>query len=96
MTFAELYNYDIEFYEYGWHPEDELEVIELGDRVSDHLTQEMFNTAFGAENDRIFGMIAAMVSRVASVTSWIGKKYPVAWYPKALPIGAAFTARDEK
>lgn len=66
---------------YGWRPEDELEVAELGARVSEELTLEQFATIYTRLDDRVMQMTLILAGRVARVTSWVGLRYPEAWLP---------------
>jgi hypothetical protein len=66
----------------GWlTPADELEDIELGDRVGLWLTNWQLCTIYTYERDKIFGAVCYMVGAVASVTSHRGLPFPAEWWP---------------
>jgi hypothetical protein len=66
----------------GWTPADELEVAELGDRVSMWLTNYLFAGIYSSQQDRTRATIMVMVGAVAERTSHRGLEFPPAWMPK--------------
>jgi hypothetical protein len=65
----------------GWlRPEDELEEIELGARVSDWLTDAELAAVFGGDT-----VVRHLIGAVASATSWRGLPFPPEWWPPGIP-----------
>lgn len=79
------HDYDLEIYEYGWHAADELETIELGDRVVDWFTNSMLANAYTCERDRVFSVTLMLFGQVAQrARETVGiDAIPEEWYPKA-------------
>jgi hypothetical protein len=72
---------ELEILPHGWTPADELEVAELGDRVSLWLTNYLFAGIYSSERDRRWATIMVMVGAVAEQTSHRGLEFPPAWLP---------------
>lgn len=72
---------DLEILPRGWTPADELEVAELGDRVSMWLTNYLAAGIYSSQRDRTWATIMCMVGAVAERTSHRGREFPAAWMP---------------
>lgn len=65
-------------------PAQELETIELGDRVAWWLTMWSCAAGYAKQTDRERAAITTMVGEVAEATSHRGLPYPPEWWPADL------------
>jgi hypothetical protein len=72
---------ELEILPRGWGPADELEVFELGDRVSEWQTYSLVGQVYSAQRDRWWAAISNMVAAVAVRTSRRGLPFPAEWLP---------------
>ena len=62
----QLWDYGTEYYPYGWHGQDELELIELGERVSDWETSFRFALSWSRSLDRAQATTSAIIACIAN------------------------------
>ena len=84
-----LWDYGTEYYPYGWHGQDELELIELGERVTDWETSFRFALSWSRSLDRAQATTSAIIACIANAirekhqvidtTPW----FPPEWYPRS-------------
>lgn len=69
-------------------PEDELDVLELGERAADKLwSHELISPAWERSlEDKVFSFIMQMVGNIAERTSWRGMPYPPEWCPEGVEL----------
>jgi len=64
---------------FGLRPQDELDEIELGARVSDSFTHEELVSLYHGEEDRVWGHMVLMFGLVCQATTWRGLPLPQEW-----------------
>jgi len=64
---------------FGLRPQDELDEIELGARVSDSFTHEELVSLYHGEEDRVWGHMVLMFGLVCQATTWRGLPLPEQW-----------------
>jgi hypothetical protein len=65
-------------------PADELEEIELGDRVIFWSASQELGSLYTSQRDRIMSATLQLVGSVASATSHRGLPYPPEWWPPSV------------
>lgn len=61
--------------------DDEMEDIELGERVSWWLTSSMCCAAYSGERSRLESTVRMMVGQVSAATTHLGLPFPPEWWP---------------
>lgn len=84
---------ELEIYPYGWHAAGELELIELGDRVSDWFSSSMLGAAYSTERDRVQSATLQMIGAVAQRAS--GPAYPEEWMPEVVRRHGGWAEQDD-
>lgn len=64
---------------FGLRPEDELDDIELGARVSDSFVHEGFANLCSGLEDRVWSYMTLMFGLVCRATTWRGLPLPEEW-----------------
>jgi len=80
---------ELEMYYGGWKSEQELDLLELGDRVMDHQAAWLFTWVYSSERDRIWAAVSYMYCQVLQAMRDRGLNpgcaadLPAGWYPDA-------------
>lgn len=72
---------ELEIYTGGWGPDQELELIELGERVVTCPTDGLFFSIYSREIDRLTTAVGILHSAVYRKYQEAGKELPDGWQP---------------